>query len=247
MVGIASTAQSRSVAALLFDSGKRPDAEALAALAARSGAFTVTHRSEAEPGWLELLRGGLTFDVTGLAPETALRLGPAAAHPVGLPRSLDLTTLEAIYLAPGPHLAGAEHLLPVIRVAVAQIADMAQMPGIVGVSWLPARTVVSPGWFVQAISAWLDGGPFPALALAALARTSSKMTSEGLAFLIGQEFTLYASDGMLQERDARVAVRLVDWLVAHGKVEGPREVVLSGVGPVWLEPDREGLVHARCV
>lgn len=247
VVGIASTANSKGLAALLFAPGKRPDAQALAELGERTGAFTVTHRDPASPGWIEVLRDGLTFDIAGLSPDQPVQIERSLDHAIGLPNGLDLTTLEAIGIRPGPHLAGAEHLLPVVRVAAALIAVMAQIPDAVAVSWLPAGSAVSPIWFKQAVDAWVQGGPFPAMALTGLARTPSKMASEGLAFLIDQEFTLYASDRKLQERDVRVAVRLVDWLVAHGPVEEPREVVLSGVGPVWLEPDREGMVHARCL
>lgn len=246
MTGSASTVNSTPMAALLFAQGTRPDDAALTALAAAGGGYAVSHRDLDTPGWVEVLRDGLTFDLNGLSPDASPALDLAAMQRVGLAQTVDTSTLEAIVLAPGPHLAGAEHLLPVVRGVAALIANLAHLPGLVAVSWLPSDSLVSPEWFVRAADAWIAGGPFPALAMTTIARTASKMKSHGLAFLIGQEFTLYASGGMLQEKDARVAVRLVDWLVAHGKVEGPREVVLPDVGPVWLEPDREGMIDVRC-
>ena len=105
--------------------------------------------------------------------------------------------------------------------------------------------VIAAGWFAEAVGVWLAGGPFPVLALTALQRRADAFQSEGLAFLIGQEFTLSAKDGALTEADARVAVRLTDWLVAHGRVNVAQEVVLAGCGAVWLKPDGTGALLAE--
>ena len=239
-----SPAEGVQVATLLFDAGTRPDAPALQALAAIDGAFTVSHRADDSSGWAEVLREGLTFDLGGLRPAAAatLHLG---RHVVGLPRGFDFATVEAVSLMPGPHLAGAEHLLPVVRVTAGLIAGLASLPGLRAIVWHPAGVVMSPAWFVEAVGAWIAGGPFPALALTALRREEVGLESEGLAFLIEQEFLLVAGEDGPIERDARIAVRLTDWLVAHGRVDSAREVVLAGIGPIWLEPDGKGLLVAR--
>ena len=52
-------------------------------------------------------------------------------------------------------------------------------------------------------------------------------------------------DGVLRESDARGAVRLADWLVAHGRVDSPREIELAGFGTVLLEPDGQTHLLAR--
>ncbi|WP_225207212.1 hypothetical protein [Novosphingobium huizhouense] len=237
------------MAALLLAPGQRPDADRIEAIARSAGVFTVSHRDAGPAEWVEVLRDGLTFDLTGLSPGAPLPAvhddAAARTSAVGLPASLDLAMLEAVGLAPGPHLLGAEHLLPVIRVAARIITHLAKSLDAKAILWKPSGSAVSPEWFEKACNAWIEGGPFPAIAMTTFARTESELTSRGLAFLIGQEFRLYSSGGILQEEDARVSVRLVDWLVAHGKVEGPREVVLSGVGAVRLEPNADGLIHVR--
>ncbi|MEO0031616.1 MAG: hypothetical protein RIS94_1374 [Pseudomonadota bacterium] len=232
------------MAALLFDSNARPDASAIAARAAASAAYSVTH-VEGAAGWVEVLRDGLTFDLGGLAP-AAGAMPEAAAHLIGLPRDYAEQGLAAVSIAPGPHLAGAENLLPVVRVMAALVAELAALPDVRAVAWLPARLAVSAAWFAEAVGVWLTGGPFPVLALTALARSGSTFRSEGLGFFIGQEFELVGRDGVLREIDSRIAVRLTDWLVAHGRVDAGREVVLAGAGAVWLEPDGPGRLVATC-
>ncbi|MFM9936471.1 MAG: hypothetical protein ACKVOL_09760 [Novosphingobium sp.] len=232
------------LAALLFGETGRPAAAKLAALAGESDAFNLINTAHAAPGCAELLRDGLTFDVTGLAPAESLAV-PAAVHRVALPPDFDFSELEAAWFCVGPHLAGAEHLLPVLRCAAAILRQLTLLDGITAVAWRPARLVMSPAWFAEAVGVWLAGGPFPAMALTALTRTEQGLASDGLAFLIGQEFTLQTRDGAPSREDSRIAVRLTDWLVAHGRIETAREVILAGTGAVWLEPDGPNRLNAR--
>lgn len=223
------------LAALLFGRDGRPAADGLASLADGPDGFTLLSSALPPPGTAEVLREGLTFDLAGLAPAPALPL-PDVVHRVALPNDFSLSELEASGIMVGPHLAGAEHLLPVVRVTAALVRRLAALEGLAAIVWRPARIVMAPAWFVEAVGVWLAGGPFPALALTALARSEDSIASEGLAFLTGQEFTLRARSGTPSREDSRIAVRLTDWLVAHGRVDTAREVVLSGVGAVWLEP-----------
>jgi hypothetical protein len=235
------------LASLLFDPECRPDAGVLADHAARAGDYAIIHQLGDETGWAELLRDGLTFDMRGLRPADPI---PAAqiAHRFGLPRDdATLAGCHALTIAPGPHLAGAEHLMPVVRVAAGLVQRLCTLPGLRAVSWRPARTATSPTWFAEATGIWLAGGPFPALALASLAREiDGSVRSEGLSFLIGQEFLLSPRNDGPPDQEARIALRLADWLVAHGHVDAPREVILAGVGPVMLEPSENGMIAARC-
>ena len=232
------------LAALLFGKTGRPAAAKLSEIATGTDAFSLIDPTHAELGFAELLRDGLTFDIAGLAPAAAL-LAPEAVHRVALPQDFNSASCDAVWFNAGPHLAGAEHLAPVLRGAAGILRQLAALEGLEAIIWCPARIAVSPAWFAEAIGIWLAGGPFPALALTALARTEDSLKSEGLSFFTGQEFTLVAKDGAPGREDSRIAVRLTDWLFAHGRVDSSREVALSGVGTVWLEPDGPNRLNVR--
>lgn len=228
---------------MLFDPASRPSVADVAALARTSDAFAVTHQDVAA-GQAELLRDGLTFDCHGLAPGGAMGMQTGLQR-IALPGDFALNDLALVTLGPGPHLAGAGQLLPVVRMLAGLVLALDDLPGLRAVAWLPAQLAMSPAWFAEAIGAWLKGGPFPALALTALARSERGLASQGLAYFVGQEFVFSGKDGVLRESDARGAVRLTDWLVAHGRVDSPREVELAGFGTVYLEPDGKNSLRAR--
>lgn len=240
---------------LLFAPGRRPDATAIEALAA-GGAFAVSHRPSGEangtgPRWLELLATGLTFDLHGLAPGGQAE--PFAfAHRYGLggdslDRDRENGAAETLILALGPHLAGAAGLMPVVRAAAGLALALAALPGTIAIGWRPARALCGVAHFSSSVSAWLAGGAFPALGLTALARSlDGAMTSEGLALLIGQELWLEPSAGSQPAEDARLAVRLIDRLIATGTIRAAVTVEPIPGQRLTLEPDPTArLVRAR--
>lgn len=234
------------LAALLFEPEARPDVGQIADLSALHGRFSVANWSGEQAGTVELLHEGLTFDMRHLRPAEPLHID-GLAHRVELPQDLDVDALCAVDLVPAPHLAGAGRLLPVLRVLADLLIGLTALPGLRAVAWCPARTVMSPAWFTEACGAWLAGGPFPALALTALFRgRDGGIASEGLAFLTGQEFALRPRPGVSPDQDARVAVRLTDWLVAHGRVDAPCDALLPGGGAVRIEPDDNDTLLVRC-
>ncbi len=243
----------RALVSLLFAPGRRPDAAAIEALAA-GGAFAVSHRpacAEAGPTarrWLELLTTGLTFDLSGLAPGAPAE--PFAfAHRYGLGSAPDTAAAETVTLAPGPHLAGAEGLLPVVRAAAGLAMALAALPGTLAVGWRPARALSAPAHFTSSVGTWLAGGAFPALGLTALHRSpGGAMTSEGLALLTGQELWLEPAAGSQPADDARLAVRLIDRLISLGPVRAGMMVEPIAGQKVRLEFDPGAqLVRARRV
>lgn len=210
---------------------------------AQRGAFAISHRPDEGGGWLELLRDGLTFDLEGLAPGAA-HASPDITNWYGM--NAGAADLASITLSAGPHLAGAQHLLPVVRVAAALLADLAEAPGVRAIAWLPAGCASDPQWFAKAIHAWIAGGPFPALALSALHRAEDgAFHSKGLAFLMGHEFRLTGTSKLPCNEAARIAIRLTDWFVAHGVPAEPREITLEGVGAIWLAPQPHGPIEAH--
>lgn len=222
------------VAGLLFDLAQRPTIAAIEACG-RNGAFAVTHQ-DARRGMAELMRDGLGFDCRGLTPGGALHCGPGL-QAVALAGAGNLDALAMVTLGPAGHLAGVASLLPVVRMLCGVMVALAAAPGLRAMVWLPARLAVSPAWFAQNVEPWLEGGPFPALALTSLSRSERALQSHGLGFFIGQEFTLSRRNAALREGDMRAAVRLIDWLVAQGRIEAPCEAELLGFGSVFIEPN----------
>jgi hypothetical protein len=237
-------ASSPILLSLLFASGLRPRAAEVAEHAARRKTFTVSHRPEGEGDWLELLVNGLTFDLRSLAPaEPAEPFG--FVHRFAVQEANDIARLEAVTLEPGPHLAGAGAMPPIVRGAAGLAAALAELPGCVAVGWRPARTLAGAAHFSRSVESWLAGGAFPALALTALTRDASgSVLSEGLAFLIGRELRIEAS-GAAAAEDAKLAIRLIDMLVESGSNGVPATVeAMPGVS-VRLREDAARFIQAR--
>lgn len=207
---------------LLFAPGTRPSADTIAGLAATgagTGAgFAVSHRPPEAEGWVELLVNGLTFDCRGLAPAPTLARFPDIASPPGF-NAESFAALEAVSLAPGPHLAGGAAMQPIVRGLAGLGTMLARLEGVRAVSWHPSLHAVEPGAFIAQIEQWLGGGAFPGLALTALEKApDGALQSRGLAFLIGQELRIERSPGVVPAADARLALRLIDRLAATGAI-----------------------------
>ena len=223
---------------LLFEWGHRPDAAGIAALASECGEFAVSHDGTrtgehatadgkgSDLEWVELLANGLTFDLWGLTPGPAAQI-PECTYTFDLADDFRPEGCEALWLAPGPHLAGGERMMPVIRTIVGLAAGLCQLPGLVAVVWHPARSGVGPVYFSSIVSNWLEGGVFPGLGLVGLATVADGgMQSEGVAFFTGQEIRIEPELADDRATAAKIAVRLIDHLVTGGPLD--RVVELSG-------------------
>lgn len=158
----------------------------------------------------------MSFDCLGLSPAKPYPL-PPRAQLFGLePGQVD-RRLEAIELIPGPHLAGGERLMPLVRGLVGLGAQLAALEGVKAVCWRPAGSWMEPGHYRRIASEWVQGGAFPALGLTSLERHAGGMVaSRGLAFLTGQELQLNPKAGASADAVTRLAVRLIDELVYSG-------------------------------
>ena len=233
------------LAALLYDARSVPGIHELISAATSSGDFTVSHAPSEAGGWAEILRDGLTFDVRGLSDGKPQPL-PVIEHWLGTSSELG-ENVVALQIFPGPHITGAQRLLPVLRVATALADCLAKIGQPRAICWIPAKNSVSPELFRRAVTPWFGGGPFPAIALVSMYRPSDGViATEGLKFLIGQEFYLSGNTETSHDQMARVAVRLVDWLVAHGPISQSTQAVLAGSGAVLLEAQEPASIIARC-
>lgn len=222
---------------LVFAAGRRPSADDIAALAARERSFSISHRPAGDASWLELLVNGLTFDLAGLAPAGPAQ-PPPIAHWYGV-ADRD-TGGEALSLAPGPHLAGGRAMPPVIRAASSLAVILAKLAGVGHVCWHAARNAVGSQPFIRSVSDWLAGGAFPALGLTSIFPAPDRaMRSEGLSLFTGQELRLEPGHGAVAD-DAKLAVRLIDRLVAHGRVTAPATWTIDPAGTVQIEPAGTG-------
>jgi hypothetical protein len=235
--------QQDAALSLLFAAGDRPSAEdverALSALpgdtSAKPGrAITrITDSRKGEEGWLELLASGMTFDLTGLAPAVSAPV-PAAVHFFGLPAEAVEGAFEAIEIVPGPHLEGGGAMMPVVRTMASVASALAAKLGAQTVCWAPARSWMDPSYFARIVDGWLNGGAFPALGFTGIERShDGSVESDGLAYFTGQELRVDARRGEAAAATVKLAVRAIDHLVRHGRVE--RRERLTG-------PDGEALL-----
>ena len=233
-----------SAASLLFAPGQRPRKDAVLALAAGDGGFSVSLDPEGdangETSWLELLSSGLTFDLQGLAPGASAPR-PPMRHAYGVGEEPALLELEAITLQPGPHLAGGHAMLPVIRCLAWLTARLAGLDGVKAVAWHPARCWSAPDAFRTGVQRWIEGGPFPAFALAALAPDLEQgLQSEGLALLIGQELRIEPQVSDDRAAQGKLAVRAMHWLVEHGPLRAVQRVASPDGETLIMEPSANG-------
>ena len=237
-----------SAASLLFEVGSRPDRALVAELAARTGQFSISLVPElaslpdpdGRANWLELVIQGLTFDLYGLAPRAPAPL-LQARHLFGLSPETRQRPLEAVTLEPGPHLAGGRQMLPVLRSLALQAAHLAALPGVVAVAWHAAHAWSAPEFFRGGVVRWIEGGAFPALGLAALAPTpAGSIISEGLALFTGQEIELEPRLAEERATGARIALRLMHWLVENGPLDSMETLTGPSGELLRLEPDAAG-------
>ncbi|MBO9498509.1 MAG: hypothetical protein J7496_10795 [Novosphingobium sp.] len=222
---------------LLFDGAAQPDASSIHRLAA-SGEFAVSHDPppDSDGNWLELLVNGLTFDLKGLAPGNA-EIHELHANLFDLPPGFNAFQYAALTLTPGPHLAAGAAMMPVVRSQMWLAMQLCELPGIVAVGWLPARTLSGPGHFRRSVTRWLEGGAFPALGLTALLKApDGGMQSEGLAFFTGQELRLEPEIAGRGAGSAQLALRLIHELVERGPIERPEGATGPDGAALRLDP-----------
>lgn len=262
---------------LLFEESQRPSAAAIHAFvaawekvsishdpalpAAISPSIPVvnsqdlTHRDgEADTGvmplarqWVELLREGLTFDLAGLAPGPGCTL-PDITHRFDWDDQAAARDYAALQLVPGPHLAAGGMTPPVLRSLVALGRDLALFfEELAAVVWPPSGSLIGRRFFESTATAWLDGGPFPALGLTAFELTADgALETRGLHLWAGQELRIEAP--LVQDRVAatRLGVRLVNHLVMLGALAGEERIVApDGTRLVMVPVPERALVRVQ--
>ncbi|MCK0128512.1 DUF3383 domain-containing protein [Erythrobacter sp. F6033] len=109
------------------------------------------------------------------------------------------------------------------------------------VVWKPASSLIGRRYFESVASAWLEGGPFPALGL-----TSFKVTNDGalqtvgLDYWTGQELRIEPSLSSDKIEATRLGARIVNQLVISGKLEKIERFVAPDRSRLILQPSSNG-------
>ena len=237
---------------LLFAKGKRPSRDAIRAFAARQQAVDLSHDpisdddlldaadSPDQMVWAELLCDGLTFDLSGLAPGQPGAF-PVIEHRFDLVEMPTAASYDALSIIPGPHIAAGGRSLPVVRAMLALARDLAlYFDDLAAVCWAPSRSAISRRFFESVISAWLDGGPFPALGLTAFAQSADgALHSVGLDFWIGQELRIEPPLSTDRVAATRLGIRLVNQFVLAGRLDSDERIIAPDGTRLVLRPSRD--------
>jgi hypothetical protein len=225
---------------LLFKAGERPSAAAIASaldtLDASAPGASISHLPEPAEGWLELLVGGLTFELWGLAPCAGTPVS-AARHRFGVDAGTAGKHVEAVTLVTGPHIFGGRAMEPVVRAMTGLAASLALALPVVAVCWEPASIWMEPRYFTRTVIGWLAGGPFPALGLTAVETDADGIVrSNGLDFFCGQEIEIVPREGEAPADTVKLALRVIDNLIRRGRIDRRTELESASDRTLIAEP-----------
>ena len=191
----------------------------------------------------ELLLGGLTFDLV----ITAVGQGHMHGQYFNARETADsgyLNSTCAFVLVPGPHLAGAEGTLLIVRAQWALGAKLASaVDDIAGVGWRPSATVRSAAAFVAATEAWGRGGPVPSPGLITFQPVfDNALQSAGLAHFTGQEVRMEPDLAGAGEHAVRLGQQIAHMLIHRGALNAPEQFTGPAGETIRLEPSANGRV-----
>ncbi|MEM6857882.1 MAG: hypothetical protein AAF559_08415 [Pseudomonadota bacterium] len=105
--------------------------------------------------------------------------------------------------------------------------------------WPPSQSAIGRRFFESISTAWLDGGPFPALGLTAFKETmDGALQSVGMDFWIGQELRIELPLSNDKVAATRLGVRLVNQLIAVGGLEDSERIVAPDGSRLIMRPSR---------
>ncbi|MEL7446571.1 MAG: hypothetical protein AAGK02_12290 [Pseudomonadota bacterium] len=249
---------------MLFAIGKRPTRAALREFTEGQRAVSVSHDPLERPKlqlvndddikasadadmqppetadiWVELVRDGLTFDLHGIAPGAAQEM-PEVEHRFDLQEIPTAFRHDAMRLSLGKHLKGAEKSLPVMRSMIGLARDLTHhFKDVNAIAWSPARSAIGRQYFESVSTAWLEGGPFPALGLTAFRDTiDGAIQSEGLEYWIGQELRIEAPISNDRVAATRLGNRLINHLILLGGIDESERITAPDHTQLVLRPSR---------
>ncbi len=249
---------------LLFAKGNRPDCGAMRAFVAQQQTVAIgidpsldidpDPQAKPVPGhdgvpasdgavWLELLREGLVFDLHGLAPGPACPV-PLLEHRFDLAEVPNPAAFDGLTIVPGPHLTSSAYSQPVLRGMLALARDLAQhFSHLRAIAWGPSRSAIGRRFFESVVTAWLDGGPFPALGLTAFEHLpDGALQSVGLGCWIGQEVRIELPLSADKVAATRLGIRLVNQLVIMGELTQSERITAPDGTRLVMHPSRDSTI-----
>ncbi len=236
---------------LLFEGGDRPSAQSVRDVVDNMPGISISLDPGrlpgggygADPGWLELLCQGLTFDLHGLLPGPAIEM-PIIRHQIGFSEIRPDVRFDVLRLSPGPHLSGGERSLPIVRALTGLAAELAsKLAGAEAIFWPPIGNLIGRDLFRSTVGTWVDGGAFPALVFTSMkAMPGGGIASDGLAYFTGQEIHIEADNSADNTAAKLLALRLVNQLVQHGPLTQAEAVTAPDGSQLRLEPSENGQI-----
>lgn len=132
--------------------------------------------------------------------------------------------------------------MPVVKGLVGLARDLIHhFDDIVAIVWPPSDSAIGQRFFESITTAWLEGGPFPALGLTAFKETiDGAIQSKGLDFWIDQELRIEPPLSSDKVTATRLGVRLVNHLVMVGGIEGDERTVAPDGNRLIMRTSRNG-------
>lgn len=194
-----------------------------------------------ELAWLELLRDGLVFDLRGLVPGKGADI-PPVENRFDFESTPSSTAYETLHLVPGHHLAGGERSMPVVKSLIALARDLVHhFDHLEAIIWPPSMSVIGRQFFESTSTAWLEGGPFPALGLTAFKETiDGALQSVGLEFWLDQELRIEPPLSSEKVPATRLGVRLINQLILVGGVERDERIIAPDGTRLLMRTSRNG-------
>jgi hypothetical protein len=227
---------------LIFDQSAPVIRSRLAAFVASHPALSFDGAPGSDVSKFRIIDHGAAFDVA--ITETAF---PLADYRRVFDNSFSEKMESALGINLGPHMQHGM-VVPAIAKAYLQFAlTITKGLDACCVAANAAGVVSGKDYFVESVSGYCDGGPFPTLALVAcdLVENGSSLQSRGMDVFAGQEILL-AGNGLDEIEMMRRMIRLVHEIATNGPVL--KTEIVGDLNPdavIMLQPLKQGkLLHA---
>lgn len=189
--------------------------------------------------WAELIWNGLSYRLLGIAPGT----GAVAALPPGTDvHGNSIALMEAVDIVAGPHLAGAENSIPIVKALWNMVGGLVEtLPHCEMIVWQHSSVALVPQIFREMAADWESKLLHPISGLVQFAdEIDLGMKTRGLAFFTGQELRIEPE--LTNDRDwaRRLGMRLADTLIARGNLSEVEEFTGPDGSRLRLTPSQNG-------